>query len=184
MIQHKGTNSIETIRLILRRFEAEDAPNMFYNWASDPLVCKYLSWGPHKDLSVTMKRINAWLRNYEYEDTYNWALYLKNRKEVIGSISVEMFDDKEQYCEIGYCLSKEYWSYGIMTEALRAVMHYLFYDIGYHKIRAKHDILNVASGRVMQKAGMQFDGFIYHVNRRRDGSLCDVAVYSKCIDKD
>lgn len=184
MINHKGTNSIETTRLLLRRFEAGDASSMFDNWASDPLVCKFLSWGPHRDISVTRKRINDWLMNYEYDDTYNWAICIKSKNEALGSISVELFDDHEKYCEIGYCISREYWNYGLMTEALRAVMHYLFFDIGYEKIQAKHDVLNIASGRVMQKAGMKFEGILYHVSKRRDGSFCDVAVYSKKITEE
>lgn len=181
MVQHKGTNSIETLRIVLQRFKEEDAEDMFYNWASDPVVCEFLSWGPHSNISVSKKRIKDWLMNYEYEETYNWAIYLKNSKEVIGSISVEVFDDNAESCEVGYCLSRKHWNYGLMTEALRAVMHYLFFEIGYQRIQAKHDILNPASGRVMQKAGMQFEGILYHVSKRRDGSLCDVAVYSKKI---
>jgi ribosomal-protein-alanine N-acetyltransferase len=89
-MHHKGTNSIETIRLMLRRFAEQDTRDMFINWAGDPEVCKYLSWGPHKDISVTRKRINDWIRNYNNENTYIWAIYLKNRNMAIGSISVEI----------------------------------------------------------------------------------------------
>jgi ribosomal-protein-alanine N-acetyltransferase len=69
-----------------------------------------------------------------------------------------------------------------MTEALLAVMHYLFYDVGYQKIQAKHDILNAASGKVMQKAGMRFEKMQYHMGVRRDGSIYDCAVYTKNIE--
>jgi ribosomal-protein-alanine N-acetyltransferase len=69
-----------------------------------------------------------------------------------------------------------------MTEALRAVLHYLFYDAGYQKIYAKHDTLNSASGKVMQKAGMHFVKYEYHTGIRRDGSFFDCAVYEKCIE--
>jgi ribosomal-protein-alanine N-acetyltransferase len=154
---------------------------MYQNWAGDPEVCRYLSWGPHRDISVTRKRIEDWVRNYQYENTYIWAIYLKTMKKLIGSISVEISNDSQETCEIGYCLSKEYWNRGIMTEALTAVMHYLFYEVGYKKIQAKHDILNTASGRVMQKAGMKFDKMQYHSGVRRDGSLYDCAVYVKKI---
>jgi len=181
MLKHKGTNSIETIRLILRRFEVEDAHNMFYNWASDPVVCKFLSWGPHKDITVTEKRLKDLVNNYGFDDTYNWAIFSKQKNQVVGSISVEISDEKSSSCEVGYCISKEFWNYGMMTEALIAVMHYLFHEVGYQRIQAKHDVLNGASGRVMQKAGMQFEGILQHVSRRRDGSYCDVAVYSKRI---
>ncbi|MBH1940184.1 GNAT family N-acetyltransferase [Mobilitalea sibirica] len=179
MIKHIGTNSIETIRLILRRFDIQDANDMYHNWAGDPEVCKFLSWGPHDNISVTERRIRDWIRFYNQSNFYNWALFLKNEEKVIGSISAEILNDIDRTCEVGYCIGKEYWCRGIMTEALRAVMHYLFYEVGYHKIIAKHDVLNVASGMVMQKAGMQFDKVLFHANHRRDGSYGDVAVYVK-----
>lgn len=181
MLQHKGTNSIETLRLLLRRFEKKDAKDMFHNWAGDIEVCKYLSWGPHKNIGVTQMRIDGWINQYKHEDAYVWAIVLKRNNQPIGSISVEISDDRTNSCEIGYCLGKEYWNQGIMTEALRTVMHYLFYEIGYERIIAKHDILNPASGKVMQKAGMKFEKVMYQVSRRRDGTLCDCAVYGKKI---
>lgn len=184
MIQHKGTNSIETMRLILRRFEERDAKDMFHNWASDPEVCKYLSWGPHKDLDFTKRRIASWIKNYDNLNSYVWAIYFKKERKVIGSVSVEIANETQQSCEVGYCLGKDYWNRGIMTEALNAVMHYLFYDIGYQYIRAKHDILNVASGKVMQKAGMKFEKVQYHIGVRRDGTFYDCAVYGKSIHDD
>jgi ribosomal-protein-alanine N-acetyltransferase len=155
---------------------------MFMNWASDPEVCRFLSWGPHKDVLITQKRIEDWVRNYNNKNSYIWAIYLKGADKVIGSISVEISSESQQSCEIGYCIGKDYWNRGIMTEALLAVMHYLFYDVGYQKIQAKHDILNAASGKVMQKAGMRFEKIQYHMGVRRDGSIYDCAVYTKSIE--
>ena len=180
-VQHKGTNSIETIRLILRRFQPEDAEAMFRNWAGDPNVCKYLSWGPHQDVEVSRKRIANWVNHYQYNNSYVWAIELKSMNMPIGSISVEITNDSTGTCEVGYCIGEAYWNRGIMTEALRAVMHYLFYEIGYQTIRAKHDVLNVASGMVMQKAGMHYEKTEYQVGVRRDGSRYDCAVYTKHI---
>ncbi len=177
MLRHKGTNSIETLRLLLRRFCEEDAEDMYHHWAGDPEVVKYLPWGPHQDPSVTQKRIREWMLRYGHDNYYNWAICLKNTNTAIGSISVEIQYDGELTCEVGYCLGKEYWSRGIMTEALHAVMHYLFQEIGYRRITARHDVLNIASGRVMQKCGMKYERTVYHVSKRRDGSPCDCAVY-------
>jgi ribosomal-protein-alanine N-acetyltransferase len=60
----------------------------------------------------------------------------------------------------------------------------LFYEIGYQYIQAKHDVDNIASGRVMQKAGMRFIKIQYHAGVRRDGTLYDCAVYGKRITDD
>ncbi|NLL73904.1 MAG: GNAT family N-acetyltransferase [Clostridiales bacterium] len=179
MINHIGTNSIETIRLILRRFKEEDTYDMHKNWASDKESLKFLSWGPYSDMGVTKGRIGTWIRQYDDKKVYNWAIYLKSIKEVIGQISVEISSDKEKSCEIGYCIGKEFWGREIVLEALRAVMHYLSSEVGYEKIIARHDVQNTASGRVMQKAGMKFQKRLLNVGHRRDGSLYDVDVYVK-----
>lgn len=185
MIQHKGTISIETIRLLLRRFEPEDAEDMYYNWASDPEVCRFLAWGPHEELKVTQRRVKDWADYYKRNNNYyNWAICFKDNNRPIGSISAEILNDINLSCEVGYCLGRAYWGRGIMTEALLAVIHYLFFDVGYQRVTAKHDVLNVASGRVMQKTGMRFDKILPNASRRRDGTPCDVAVYVKDIADD
>lgn len=183
-IQHIGTNTIETVRLILRRFRLEDAEDMYRNWAGDPEVCRYLSWGPHRSMEDSLKRIISWVNNYEHDNSYVWAIELKGKDMAIGSISMELSNDTSKSCEVGYCIGRPYWSRGIMTEALRAVLHYLFYEVGYQMIQAKHDVLNIASGKVMQKAGMQFVKYEYHVGVRKDGSFYDCAVYAKNITDD
>lgn len=181
LIHHQGTKTIETLRLYLRRFQLEDAQDMYQNWAKDPEVCRFLLWGPYKDAQVCRRRIMQWISNYEMDHSYVWAIKLKSADMVIGSISVEISNDLAFSCEVGYCIGKAYWNRGIMTEALLAVMHYLFYEVGYQNITAKHDVLNTASGRVMQKAGMHYVKQEYRVGVRRDGSYYDCAVYSKSI---
>ena len=52
-MNHIGTREIATERLTLRRFEIEDAENMFYNWANDPEVTKYLTWPAHESVDTT-----------------------------------------------------------------------------------------------------------------------------------
>ena len=52
-MEQKGTKTLETQRLILRRFKVEDAPAMFQNWASDDEVTKYLTWPAHKNVQET-----------------------------------------------------------------------------------------------------------------------------------
>ncbi len=178
-IQHKGTATIETIRLVLRRFEEKDAGDMFRNWAGDPEVCKYLSWGPYASVDASRRRILNWIDSYRRNNVYVWVIEYKKNGNAIGSISLEIADDNAGSCEVGYCLGKEYWSQGIMTEALFAVMHFLFYEVGYQRIQAKHDVLNVASGKVMQKAGMTYAKTEQRVGIRKDGTYYDCNVYVK-----
>lgn len=183
MLYHKGTVYIETDRLILRKFEKEDAGDMFTNWANDPDVTKYLSWNVHKKISITREIINTWVYSYKKTDFYNWAIVFKSDAKVIGSISLDNISNVHFRCEIGYCLSKVFWNRGLMTEALKSVVKYLFTDVGFKRIQAIHHTANYASGKVMLKAGMKYEGILRKYHLSNDGVLTDCKIYS-IIDKD
>lgn len=154
MLIHKGTQPIETERLMLRRFKPSDSEYMFKNWASDSEVSKFLSWNPHRDLNETEQIIDNWINDYVKNDSYNWVIELKEIGEIIGQICVVHLNEKYYSCEIGYNVGRLFWGKGIMTEALKAVISYMFSEIGMNRIEARHNTLNPASGRVMQKSGM------------------------------
>lgn len=59
---------------------------------------------------------------------------------MVGSISVVEISNTMERCEVGYCLSKSYWNQGIMTESLKAIIKYLFNEIGFNRIQAIHNI--------------------------------------------
>ena len=77
MMKHCGTQRLETGRLILRRFELEDARPMFENWAKDPEVSRYTTWLPHESAEVTRALIADWIQRYEDPGYYNWVMALK-----------------------------------------------------------------------------------------------------------
>ena len=125
MLTHKGTITIETPRLILRRARMEDAEPMFRNWANDADVTKYLTWPPHENLEVTKKLLASWVESYEEDDYYQWMIVLKEIDEPIGSIMASTVG-RAQSAHIGYCIGKRWWHQGIMSETLKAVMDFLF----------------------------------------------------------
>ena len=139
MLTHKGTQILETSRLILRRAIREDAEPMFRNWACDPEVTKFLTWPPHTNIGVTQTVLESWLAEYEKADYYQWIIVLKEIGEPIGSISVVRQNDAVEEAEIGYCIGSAWWHRGIMTEALSAVIEYLFTEVGINRIAARHD---------------------------------------------
>lgn len=153
-MKHCGTRQLETERLILRRFEIDDALPMFENWASDPEVSRYTTWLPHESVEVTRALIAEWMQRYDEPDYYNWVMVLKATGEVIGNISVVRTDDAAGECELGYCMTRRLWGRGYMPEAARAVAGCLFESVGARRVVAKHDVDNPKSGRVMQKLGM------------------------------
>lgn len=177
MLTHKGTQAIETPRLILRQAVREDAEAMFRNWASDPEVTKYLTWPPHATIDVTRNVLASWLEEYEKDDYYQWMIVLKEIGEPIGSISVVRQNDRVEEAEIGYCLGSKWWHRGIMSEALAAVIDYLFTEVGMNRIAARHDPNNPHSGGVMRKCGMIYEGTTLSSDKNNQG-ICDAAHYA------
>jgi len=175
MLTHKGTQTIETDRLILRKAGPEDAAPMFRNWASDPEVTKYLTWPAHESPEVTKKVLENWAAAYEKEDYYHWMIVLKELGEPIGSLCAGTVG-RAQSAHIGYCIGKRWWHRGIMSEALQAVMKFLFEEVGYHRIEAMHDPNNPHSGGVMKKCGMRYEG-THRASDRNNQGICDAAYY-------
>ena len=174
---HKGTVILETKRLILRKFKIEDAQNMFDNWASNPNVTKYLTWGPHENIEITKLVINGWLKGYEEDNYYQWAIELKEIGEVIGAIDVIRKNPQKYRVELGWVIGDEFWGRGIMPEAAKEVLKYLFNE-GYKRIEAIHDVRNAKSGRVMEKIGMKHEGRLAKYEVNRDGVLVDCEMYA------
>ena len=177
MLIHKGTQTIETSRLVLRRAIREDAEPMFRNWASDSEVTKFLTWPAHSNIAVSEMVIGSWLQEYEKESCYQWMIVLKELDEPIGSISVVRQNDRVEEAEIGYCIGSPWWHRGIMTEALSAVIEYLFMEVGMNRVVARHDPNNPNSGGVMRKCGMKYEGTNRACDRNNQG-ICDAAQYS------
>ncbi len=164
MINHVGTCELETNRLYLRRFIKDDAEMAFKNWMHDEEVARYVAWPRHQTVETTYKVVANWERAYQSLTTYQWAIVLKENQEVIGSISLFNFSSfwfkKEVNCELGYSLSRMYWNQGFATEAAQAIVEFAFEVIGVTKVKARYDVRNEASGRVMQKIGMTYEGLL------------------------
>ena len=174
---HLGTVRLETERLILRRFAASDVEDMFRNWTNDPEVTKFLTWQPHGDISVTREFMKTRLEGYEKSDFYSWAMELKAGGQVVGTIAAVSQQEDIQSVTIGYCLGRAWWNQGYMTEALRAVIGFFFEEVGMNRVESYHDPRNPGSGRVMQKAGMAFEGTLRQADMNNQG-LCDEACYA------
>jgi len=177
MLTHQGTKTIETARLILRQAQMADAEAMFHNWASDPDVTKFLTWPAHENPEVTKKVLESWIAEYKKKDYYQWLIVLKELDQPIGSISVVGLNDRVGSAEIGYCIGRSWWHKGIMTEALQAVIQFLFCQVGINRIEARHDPNNPHSGGVMKKCGMKYEGTARAADRNNQG-ICDAAYYA------
>jgi len=176
-LNHIGTQSIETKRFLLRKFNKDDTLDIYNNWTSDIEAAKYNAWKVHDNEAVTREYLAEWIELYKKLNYYHWAITDKETGEVIGSVSVSNIKNKKKYCEVGYTIARKYWNLGIATEVLKCLIDYLTNTIGFTNIRALHDVRNRASGRVMEKAGM-----VYIKRKKRfflnsDNLIMDCLVY-------
>ena len=128
-MSHKGTQTLETKRLILRAFTPDDAEAAFENWMSDPKVTEFLRWKTHADISDSRKIVNEWVSRSADPEFYQWAIVPKDVNEPIGTISVVDRNEALGIFHIGYCIGSKWWHKGITSEAFSAVIHFLFEEV-------------------------------------------------------
>ena len=174
-MKHLGTQEIKTKRLTLRRFAVEDAQAMYDNWASDPEVTRYLTWPTHGSVDISAMVLESWVKSYDQENFYQWAIEFEGRP--VGSIAVVRMDDRTASAEVGYCIGRNWWHRGIVSEAVKAVMDYLFGEVGVNRVSARHDPRNPNSGAVMRKCGMTYEGTLRQHDLNNQG-ICDEVCYS------
>lgn len=83
---------------------------------------------------------------------------MKEQMEPAGAMGLHTVNDIDQLGELSYCLSRKYWGKGLVTEAGRAVLNFAFHEVGFNRLEAFHAVANPASGGVMQRLGMRFEG--------------------------
>ncbi len=174
---HKGTVTLETERLVLRRFEQDDAEAVFRNWAKDSEVTKYLMWLPHENVSASKDWCEQNANSYANDKYYSWVIVPKALSEPIGSIGVVKLDEKTSMTHIGYCIGKAWWRQGYTSEALKAVVKFLFEEVGVNRIESRHDPRNPNSGKVMEKAGLKYEGSQRQADWNNQG-ICDASYYA------
>ncbi len=171
-----GSKTLETERLILRKIKIEDAQIAYNNWCNSNIVDKYVLWKKHSSVETTIKQFGKWIEDYSDEKTFRWIVELKDTHDLIGTIDVSTRFIKHGSCEIGYCYSDKYWNKGYATEALKRVIEYLFEECEADLVNAEFMENNPASGKVMEKAGMKFEGKlrsrVIDKNNRRNDLLC------------
>lgn len=175
MLTHKGTHTLKTERLTLRRFVIGDAYAMYNNWAADEKVTKYLSWDIHPSPEATIELLAKWVSDYDNPEIYNWVIEYDG--VIIGSINLHSIASRQERCEIGYCIGSKWWNKGITTEAVSGVIRFAFEELNANKVCALHDTENIGSGRVMQKNGMTQEGLLRQHSMRKDGTRGDLACY-------
>lgn len=175
-MDHMGTKTLETSRLLLRRFREDDVNAMFENWANDEEVTKYLMWPAHKSVEVSAMYIDSLMQGYVNLNNYNWGIELKEIGQVIGAIGVVGQDENVESVHIGYCLGRQWWNKGITSEAFEEIIRFFMDEVKVNRIESRHDPRNISSGKVMQKCGLKYEGTLRLSDYNNQG-ICDAAWY-------
>ncbi len=174
MLTHFGTKTIETERLILRRFRYEDCDSMLKNWAGDEAVQSMYSEPTYTTKEAVNELLDKYIGSYEKEDYYRWAVTLKDSDECIGQIAYFLVDSKNHFAEIEYCIGKKFQCRGYATEATKAVIAYGFDEIKLHKVQICTKTINKPSKRVIEKCGFTYEGTLrdyFYMNGEYVGRL-------------
>lgn len=175
-MKHKGTVTLETERLILRRFTEDDTEAIFHNWAKKPEVTYFLRWPAHTDISVTQEFVTREIERYNNDNCYSWGIGLKSDNTLIGTIGAVGIREDLEIIQIGYCIGKVWWHKGYTSEALKRLIPFFFEEVGANRIESNHDPRNPNSGRVMRSAGLIYEGTLRGADYNNQG-VCDASYY-------
>jgi ribosomal-protein-alanine N-acetyltransferase len=149
--------TLETARLRLRPAVVEHAPIIFETWAQDPEVSRYVTWPPHRSVDETRGFLQYCAEGWEKNGPFNWAIVLRENGRVVGIIELR---PQGHRVEMGYVLARPYWGRGFMSETARALVGWSLDQTEVHRVWAVCDVENLASARVLEKAGMEREAML------------------------
>lgn len=174
MLTHIGTVTIETERLILRRFNYADDDAMLKYWIADEKVQSMYAEPVYTTKEEVKELLDKYIHSYENEDYYRWAIILKDTEECIGQIAFFLVDSKNHFAEIEYCIGSDFQCRGYATEATKAVIQFGFEQMNLHKVQICTKENNIASKRVIEKCGFTYEGTLrdfFYMNGTYTGRL-------------
>ena len=149
---------LETERLVLRATTAADAADMF-RIMSDPLVTRYFGALPMASVDEAAQRVEELTIAFREQTGVRWAITARAAGRLIGTCGLWRLIKPHFRAEIGYELAPEWWSQGIMTEAVGAILSFGFTSMGLHSVEAQIHPANTGSRRVLEKLGFVQEGY-------------------------
>lgn len=180
-LNHRGTIELKTERLILRKVKLDDVKDIYNKLATDEKIIDFLSWNDNPSIEFTKKMVEDILEEYTAEKAiYKWIIEEGNTNQIVGMILMDTFNEERLVAEIDYCIASNFRGNGYATEALKKVIEYLIFEVGFFRIEAVHNMNNEASGKVMQKAGMKYEGTLRGraISLNAEGNPDDLKMYA------
>ena len=149
------TPRLETKRLVLRTFQEGDTLDVYNGWESDPEVARYMCWSSHSDIEKTKSWIDFEIGQVDKKDWYRWAITGKDTGELMGTCLI-YYDSETLAYEVSYNLSRKYWGYGYITEAMTAAIQFAKEELKITELKGSHAKVNTASENVLKKLGFTY----------------------------
>ncbi len=161
----------------MRPFRYTDDEDMLAYWVSDPAIQSMYAEPVYTAKEEVRTLLDRYIGSYARPDHYRWAIVEKERDLCIGQIAVFLVDDRNHFCEIEYCLGREFHRKGYATEAVDRILDYCFNEVRFHKVQVSHKGGNIASEGVIRKCGFTYEGTLrdYFFT---DGEYTDRLFYS------
>lgn len=160
----------------LRPFTAADAPDI-YEYARHACVTRFEPWECHGSVQESLRFVQLTAQMNRARRRIDWAIADRKSGRVIGACGVAVRSTQGEVMELGYVVHPSFWGRGIATQAAAAARDFVFSHTACVRLEARHVVENGASGRVMQKIGMQNEG-VLRANRQIRGQWLDEAVYA------
>jgi [ribosomal protein S5]-alanine N-acetyltransferase len=152
--------ALTTERLILRPLTLEDAPVVQQSAGRREIVDTTISI-PHP---YSEQQAREWIASHAEACAQGkgvvFAVDLTHSHQLIGTIGLREIDQEHSQAEMGFWIGTDWWRNGYATEAAKGVIRYGFEELGLNRIYAHHMVRNPASGRVLEKSGMQREGLL------------------------
>lgn len=156
-------------RLVLRDFTLDDWPSV-YAYASRPEASRFQAWEPNSPGDSQAYVAGAVAAAGDDPRTlFRLAVVLSAQATVIGAGDLKIGSRPFRTGEIGYIIHPHYWGHGYAAEVARLLLAFGFVSLGLHRISGTCDPRNVASARVLEKVGMQYEGHLRETLLLRDG---------------
>lgn len=168
---------LSTPRLILRALQPSDLDDL-YEYASDPEIDEYVPWEHYNNIEEARENLNEFLEDYEKHGLGAWGIEHRTERKLIGIINLSRPHPINRRVEMGYTISRAYWGKGYATDAVQAVIQFGFEKMNLVRIEAVVLPENLASTRVLEKSGLQFEGVLhsYQVWRNKPRDLLMYAI--------
>ena len=179
-MQHFGTRTFETKRLICRQFISEDYEDMFKNWAANPNIQMEYGEPVYSTISQVKDLLAQYIDSYQKPDFYRWAIVEKLSNKNIGQIAFCRIYSECRTAEIEYCIGEPFWGNGYASEALAGLIDFTFKNTDFLKLEAYHRSGNTKSGKVLEKSAMHITDTVERFAREK---ILPIGEVCYCINR-